>query len=146
MAPEGVLHIELKASRRLTLLLIAAHVTTAILLLAVPLSAVVQLALFVVITISLRASLRTHALRTAPHACVRVTVQRDGRATLELRSGEALTGQVLGDSRVNPLLTLINLRRDDNGRRTTLVLLPDSAHTDDLRALRVWLRFKIEVA
>lgn len=146
MAPEGVLNVEVKASRRFTLLLIAAHGTTAILLFAVPLPAVVQLALIAAIGISLRASLRTHALRTAPHACVRVAVQRDGRATLELRSGAALTGQVLADSRVNPLLTIINLRRDDNGRRVSLVLLPDSAHADDLRALRVWLRFKVETA
>lgn len=146
MAPEGVLNIELKASRHFAVLLIAAHGAAAILLFTVPLPAVVQLVLLAAIAISLRASLRTHALRTAPQACVRVAVQRDGRTTLELRSGETLTGQVLADSRVNPLLTVINLRRDDNGRRASLVLLPDSAHTDDLRALRVWLRFKVEAA
>jgi toxin CptA len=143
MPADGVLNVQLKASRQLAGLLCAAHAVAAIVLLIVPLALALRLGLVIALAVSLRHSLRLHAWRVAPHACVRVSVQRDGNARLELLSGEILTGRVLGSSRIGPLLTVINIRHDHDGRRTSVVLLPDSAHADELRALRVWLRFNI---
>jgi len=114
-----------------------------VLLLSVPLWA--RSALLAAIAASLIFSLRRHALRASPAACSALDVYGDGSAKWLLRSGSTLTGRVLGDSFVSPLMTVVRLRRDDDGQRESIVLMPDSAEADALRALRVWLRFKIEV-
>lgn len=46
--------------------------------------------------------------------------------------------ELVDDVVVWPNLVILPFR--ENGRRTTLVLLPDSVAADDLRRLRVWLR------
>jgi toxin CptA len=146
MPPDGVLNIHIKASRQLAMVLAAAHALAAAMLFLMPLALALRLGVLLALALSLRHALRLHAWRTLPDACVGLSVQRDGVARLDLRSGDARTGRVLGSTRVGTLLTVIHLRRDDNGATTSVVLLPDSAEADDLRALRVWLRFKVEPA
>lgn len=147
MPTDGVLNIQIKASRQLAMALAVAHAVAAIMLFLMPLALGLRLGVLLALALSLRHALRLHAWRTLPDACVALSVQRDGAARLHLRSGEALTGRVLGSTRVvGTLLTVIHLRRDDNGATIFVVLLPDSAEANDLRALRVWLRFKIEPA
>ncbi|MGH8630927.1 MAG: protein YgfX [Burkholderiales bacterium] len=139
------LRIELRTSPRLALLLAVAHALTAAMVLVLPLPLWVRVALLGALAVSLVRSARRHALRGSPHACTALEVHRDGSTQWWLRSGTALTGRVLGESFVSPFLTVVALRRDDNGRRAGIVLLPDSSETDALRALRVWLRFKVEI-
>jgi toxin CptA len=146
MPPDGVLSLQLKASRQFAAVLSAAHAVAATMLFLVPLPLALRLGVLLALTLSLRHALRLHAWRTLPGASVGLSVQRDGAARLDLQSGEALTGRVLGSTRVGTLVTVIHLRRDDNGATTSVVLLPGSAEADELRALRVWLRFKIEPA
>lgn len=139
------LRIELRASFRLAALLVAAHVMVAATVLALPVPLWLQVALLTAIAVSVVRSLTRHALRNSPTACTSLDLHRDGGAQWLLRSGTMLDGRVLGDSFVSPLLTVVSLRRDDNGRRDSVVLLPDSAEAEALRALRVWLKFKVEI-
>lgn len=139
------LRIELKPSRQLALLLGVAHALTAGSVLLLPVGLGVRIALLTLIALSLARSIRHPAVSASPQAFTALEVHRDGSVQWWRRSGGALSGRVLGESFVSPLLTVVALRRDDDGRSERIVLLPDSADADALRALRVWLRFKVEV-
>jgi toxin CptA len=69
--------------------------------------------------------------------------EQDG--TLLRKTGdEWQPASLLPSTRVTPWLTVLHLR-DDNDRRTHIVILPDSLGQDDYRRLRVWLRWKATV-
>ena len=126
--------IELKPSRRLGLLLLG---MTALALVAIHLAAVpgaIRMALGVA-AIGLgvwgwRQARRTEALRVAA----------DGRLQCLDDAGEWRDAEVLGDSLVSPALIVLRYRVADK-RARSLALLPDSADADDLRRLRVSLRW-----
>lgn len=139
------LRIELRPSARLAAALIAAHLLAAATVLTLSLPAWSRLGLFAAVVFSAVPSLRRHALRSSAEACTALEVHRDGSVQWRLRSGAVRDGRLLGDTFVTPLLTVVRLRRGDNGRREAVVLFPDSAEADSLRALRVWLRFNVEV-
>jgi toxin CptA len=144
MSQPARLRIDLKPSRRLAGLLIAAYLLAAATVLALPGPVWARLAAIGAIAFGLVPPLRRHALLIAPTSCVALDVHQDGTAKCLQRSGSMVDGQVLGDTFVNPLLTVVRLRRAEDGRRDSIVLLPDSAQADALRALRVWLRFKVQ--
>lgn len=126
--------IELKPSRRLGLLLLG---MTALALLAIYLAAMpgaIRMALGAA-AIGLgvwgwRQARRTEALRVAA----------DGRLQCLDDAGEWRDVEVLGDSLVSPALIVLRYRVADK-RVRSLALLSDSADTDDLRRLRVSLRW-----
>ncbi|WP_296640505.1 protein YgfX [Thiobacillus sp. 65-1402] len=126
--------IELKPSRRLGLLLLGMTMLAlaAIHLAAVP--AAVQLALgMAVIGLGVRGwrqARRTDALRVAA----------DGGLQCLDDAGEWRDVEVLGDSLVSPALIVLRYRVADK-RVRSLALLSDSADADDLRRLRVALRW-----
>lgn len=64
----------------------------------------------------------------------------DGRLQVPDQAGDWRDVEVLGDSFVSPLLIVLRYRIG-GGRARSLVLLPDSADTADLRRLRVSLRW-----
>ena len=70
-------------------------------------------------------------------------LKEDARCELTLRNGETLTGTIEGSTFVAPLLTVINVRPDGQGRRRVAILVPDSAPAQDLRRVRVWLRHRV---
>jgi hypothetical protein len=145
VAASARLRIELRASRSLTLLLGAAHLLAAVLSWVLPLSPWLSALLTALIGWSLWHALRLHALRSAPRAIVALAVEQNGRAELELRSGASIGARVLQDTFVTALLVVINQREEESGRRRSVVLATDSADAASLRALRVWLRFKVEL-
>lgn len=144
MSPDGGVYLQLKPSRQLALLLGLTHALAGSAVAVLTLAPGLRLLLIGLIAGSLIHAVRMHALRAAPRSCVAFGAQADGSAQLTLRSGALVSGRILGDSVISPLLTVVNVRRDDTGRRLSVVLLPDGAQRDALRALRVWLRFKVD--
>ena len=125
--------IELKPSRRLGLLLLggAVLVLASLLLAEVPAGAAWVLGIAVGLGVW-----RWH--RTAPRESLRIAT--DGSLQCRDGSAEWRDIEVLDDSFVSP--ALIVLRYRTAGRRVhTLTLLADSAAADDLRRLRVSLRW-----
>jgi hypothetical protein len=49
---------------------------------------------------------------------------------------------LLEESVVQPAMTVLSLRRQDDGQRKRLVILSDSMDTDEYRRLRVWVKWK----
>ncbi|MFH1602414.1 MAG: protein YgfX [Pseudomonadota bacterium] len=67
----------------------------------------------------------------------------EGDARWQDGSGRWHEGKIMPSSYVSAWLVVVNL--DGNARAArALVLLPDSAAAEDLRRLRVWLRWRLE--
>jgi len=78
-------------------------------------------------------------LRSA--AVVHLELHADGRAAWRDRGGFWHHGRLGGDHYVSPALVVIGLRPAE-ARARRLVLAADSASAEDLRRLRVWLRWR----
>jgi toxin CptA len=70
----------------------------------------------------------------------RLRIAADGRLQCLDDSAEWLDAEILGDSFVSTALIVLRYRTA-GGHERTLTLLPDSAAADDLRRLRVSLRW-----
>ena len=68
-------------------------------------------------------------------------VQRDGAIEVETASGARLEGRVRPGSFVAPWLVIVRWRRPGALRDSTILVLPDMAPAEDLRRLRVLLRW-----
>jgi toxin CptA len=126
--------IELKPSRRLGLLLaaMAALALLAVGLAAMPVAAKLGAAIAVISLVvwGWRGRSRTGRLRLVP----------DGGLQGCVAAGEWHDVEVLDDSFVSPVLVVLRLRMEGEPPRS-LALLSDCAAADDLRRLRVWLRW-----
>ena len=91
---------------------------------------------------SLAFHIRRDALQLSGDAIVELFLKDGTQCELAFRNGETLTGIMEGSSFVTPLLIVINVRPDRHGRRRAAILMPDSAPTEDLRRVRVWLRHR----
>lgn len=78
------------------------------------------------------------ARRAAP--ITRLRIGADGGLQCQDAAGEWQAMAVLGDSFVSPVLIVLRYR-DEDGAVRTRTLLPDSAAADELRRLRVSLRW-----
>ena len=126
--------IELKPSRRLGLLLaaMAGLAWAGLWLAALPLW--IQLGLGVgVVALSLRG---WRGMRQP----VRLRLRADGRVQLRGATDDWEEVEVRGDSYVSTALIVLRYRTT-GGQANALVLLPDSADAEDLRRLRVLLRW-----
>ncbi len=126
--------IELKPSRRLGLLLLGMTVLALVAIHLAAMPGAIRLALGAA-AIGLgvwgwRQARRTEALRVAA----------DGRLQCLDDAGEWRDVEVLGDSLVSPALIVLRYRVADK-RVRSLALLSDSADADDMRRLRVSLRW-----
>jgi toxin CptA len=127
--------IELKPSRRLGLLLLG---MAALALAAVGLADLpggIRLALGAgVIGLTARGWRRLRFVNT-------LRIAADGRLQCPDEEGEWCDLAVQGDSLVSPALVVLRYRTAADRRVRSLTLLPDSAAADDLRRLRVSLRW-----
>lgn len=114
---------------------------TAALLLAVPMAIPVRLALLAwTAALALEALQRVVLLR-GRRAVRRLRVQRDGAIEVESPSGVRTAGAVRPGSFVAPWLVALRWRPGNGMRDRTVLLLPDMAAAEDLRRLRVLLRW-----
>jgi toxin CptA len=131
-------------SRLLALLLVLAHLGAVAVVWSAALSLPPTLALKALIAVSLGWTTWSAALRRAPRSVIALEVDADGAARALQRDGEWIDCRVGGASVVTPFLIVLLLEPvGQGGRRLVAVLPPDSASADELRALRVWLRWRM---
>ena len=126
--------IELKPSRSLGLLLLGG---AALALVAIHL-ADVAVAVSLVLAVAVTGLAAWGWRRACPVARLRIAA--DGRLQCLDDTAEWCDAEVLGDGFVSTVLIVLRYRTP-GGRARTLTLLPDSADADDLRRLRVLLRW-----
>ncbi|MGE0558269.1 MAG: protein YgfX [Burkholderiales bacterium] len=133
--------IVLRPSRRLVLLLGAAHAGVLLLLPVLPLAPWTQAVLGALLLFSAMDAIRRHALRRGVHSVVALDFSDREQLRVRTREGHWHAGQVLGSSLVSPALVILNLRLESRFLPVHVVIPGDSADAEDLRRLRVWLRW-----
>ena len=86
--------------------------------------------------------LRLDALQYSADAVVELLLREGGGCEMITRAGATLAGQLQGSTFVSPWLIVVNLRLEPNRRHRSLVLTWDSAGAEELRELRVWLKYR----
>ena len=87
------------------------------------------------------AVLRRMASDTAWRSIVAIEVAADRRATLIERGGRRIDGTLRPETYVGELVTALVLRPDGARMSRAVAIFPDALRVDDLRRLRVVLRF-----
>lgn len=137
-----MLRIALKPSACLAGLLIGAHLAAAAAVLPLDLPHGVKLALLILLVTSLAHGLWCHVLLKARTACIGIEVGKKGaHAALRTRDGVWHEAQVLATTYVSPRLSVLNFRLNDGNAVRHVLILPDSGHTEEIRRLRVFLRW-----
>ena len=129
-----------RPSHYLASMLITAHGVTVAALYPLTFPVWAKAALALLVLFSMGYHLRREAWLSAPSATVTLTIEQD-LAVLTLRNGDQLTGKILRDSLVTPLLTVLNIQSRNTRIAHSLVILPDSLDTASFRQLRVWLKW-----
>ncbi len=127
-----------RASRRLAAALVIAHVATLAALALVAVPAWAHAALAVAVLASLALAVREHVLH-AGDAIVRVESTAAGRWRVGIGTAEPVPAELATDNLVLPWLTVLAFRLAD-GRRRSVILVPDNVPADDFRRLRVIAR------
>ena len=138
------LHLRITASRLLAGALLLAHgagIACAVLFLP---GWWVQAMASAAIAASLVFHIRRDALQLSGHAVTELLLEDGAHCEFTFRNGQTLAGNIKGSSFVAPLLIVINVDPQGQGRRRSAILMPDSATADDLRRVRVWLRHCVE--
>jgi hypothetical protein len=142
MSAASALQFDLKPSRKLAGLLLVAHVfalgAASVSLAGWPLGLV---GLGVVLS---GAGCLAEVLHRSSRAAVSLELREDGRASWRDRNGRWHEGRLGNEHFVSTALVVVRLDQTGRGRKW-LVLMGDSAHPEDFRRLRVWLRWRREL-
>ena len=131
--------LELRRSRRLTLSLIAVHLAAAVSVLLLPLPAWACAVLPAPLVVSLYRSLRRPAITG-------LRLGADGNLECLVADGAGVAAEVLPDTTVFRSLVVLRLRLAETRRTHHVVVLGDSIGVEQLRVLRLWLRWKAKVS
>jgi toxin CptA len=133
-----MLRIDLRPSRLLSLVLVLAH-GMAVYAVWISLGGLPKILAAVAVLASLAATL-AHALLRAPRSAVSLELAEDGRVSWRDRRGAWHDGTLGASHFVSPFLVVVELKPGNRGVKR-LILLADSASRDELRRLRVRLRW-----
>jgi hypothetical protein len=132
----------MKVSRILTGALLFVHLGAMALLLAVPVSWLIRLALWALLGMSLYQSLCIHAWRQGPSAIE--TIEMDGEGVVSVRfSGKDSWHNCQITSRfVHPWLTLLSLKIESRRWPVSLAIAADAVEPEPFRRWRVALKLQ----
>jgi toxin CptA len=137
-----MLSIELKASRSLTLIILAMHALTFILALSLPLPFFVKLAAAPLLAASLLYSVRGEARRAMAGSVTAIMLLPDGGIEVQTRRRGRQAAKLQAGSFVTPQLTVLRYRLKDRFISSHVVIFPDAVEAEDFRRLRVHLRWR----
>jgi len=135
------LKVDLGRSRLAAAFVFVSHIATASLLAFAPVDAMLRAAAVVAIGAHALRALRTWALQSAARAVVGVELSSDRRAVLIERCGRRCEGEVRAESYVGERITTLVMRPDGTRVSRAVAILPDMVPAEDLRRLRVLLRY-----
>lgn len=134
--------IALRPSYALATLLVLSHAGALMLAYAADLPLWCDIAATVAIGASLAWSVCRSALRATAGSVNAIEIGADDVLSVATQRDGWSACDVADDTYVSALITLLNLKVREGGRRVSVVLTPDAVHADDFRRLRVWLRWK----
>lgn len=140
----GAHDFKLYPSRIFSALLYSAYTTALLIVFILPASLLAKAALAAVLIFSLRYSLRRDAWLLLPSSHVAIRLDGD-RIVVRSRLGSDISGRILRDSVVTPLLTVLNVLPQGKKSMRSIVIFPDSMDKERFRALRVLLKWNAVV-
>jgi hypothetical protein len=129
-----------KPSRLLAMILTSAHVGGASALPALDIPLWAKISVAGALAISAFRSVRRALLLTSD-SVIALELRRDGGASIQTRTGACCEARILSSSYVTPMMTIINLKESRKLETSAVVLLSDSASAEELRQVRVLLRW-----
>jgi len=141
MKTSDSLRVELGPSRLAAAFISVSHVATAALLAFTPGNSLLRAAAVVAIGAHALHALRNFALQGAARAVVAVELSADRQAVLIERSGRRCEGRVRSESYVGERLTTLVVRGEGARVSRAIAILPDMLPAEDLRRLRVLMRY-----
>ncbi|HWS11200.1 MAG TPA: hypothetical protein VN279_00270 [Rhodocyclaceae bacterium] len=136
------IQVALRPSAILSAALVASHAAALGGLLASALPGWAVACTAVGLGISLWHGMRRHALLRARCSVVGLRLRDDGTVNLDFRDGSSRLAGVHPASSVLGFLTVALLTEAGHRWPRSVVVAPDGADPDDLRRLRVWMRFR----
>ncbi|MFQ6021136.1 MAG: protein YgfX [Acidiferrobacterales bacterium] len=133
---------DLKGSLTLTAIMLALHVGAWLIVLSLPISWWLRIALSMVVVLSLYHTLWLHALRRASHAVSNVMLEGDGDWTLRLQNSDGRGPCRLRTHYVHPWVVLVQLRCPGAWLPVNLVIPADAVDADAFRRLRARLKLQ----
>ena len=136
--------VPLRASRKLALLLAAAHAAAIVAVIALPAPWWLRLPGVLLLLASGTIMIRHRALLQHTNSVVRLRLMRDGSCQLETRDQRQISGQLRPGWFVSPPMVVVRIACSGERSPRSIALLPDAADADTLRRLRIFLRFAIK--
>jgi toxin CptA len=146
MQQPDFIDLPLTASRYLALMLAISYGLAIVATLLLPLAWWWRLVGAVLILVSAALTIRSQVLLRGKRALVGLRLSRDGSCQLLLADGATLAGRLHRGWFVSPQLIVMRVGFPTKQRSRSITLLPDSAAADDLRRLRIFLRFAINLS
>ena len=117
-----------------------------LLLLVVPVSWLIRLALWALLGMSLYRSLRIHAWRQGPSAIESIEMDGEGVVSVRFTETDDWHACQITSRFVHPWLTLLSLKIEDRRWPVSLAIAADAVEPEPFRRWRVALRFRTAVA
>ena len=130
-------------SRILAAVLVSVHAAAMVAVVVLPFAWWIRLAGCALLFASASLTVRQYAFVRGSQACSRLRIANDRVCKLELDGDRILTGRLLSGWLASPFLIVVQVRCNNERLARKLVLLPDSADSEILRRLRIFLRFSI---
>lgn len=136
------IYITIMPSKLLLGLLLAISIVACAMMLIIPISLVIQLAIIALILVSSVYFILRDALLLLPWSWKSLEVNSKGELSITNKRGQQFQPELASNSFIHAACTILNLKRD--GFKLALapvILLPIAENADELRRLRVWLRW-----
>jgi toxin CptA len=133
--------VMLQPAWRLAFVLVLVHTGIGGLLLFMPLPYWMLGMLMACVLVSAVHAVRGHALRRNPRSVTSLRFHNREQVEIGRRDGSRQSGCILGSSTAGTLLTVLNIRLEQQRRPEHVVVTRDSLDDDEFRRLRVWLRW-----
>ena len=137
-----MLHLSLKPSRQLTLLVLVLHLAALGSVLSVAMPVSFKVLLLGAIVLSGAMYWAGQAAQRLPWSIIAFSMTPEGSVTLQQRNHDEVEGFLLDGSFVAPWLTIVRYKRGDSRLPRTLLILPDMLSPELFRQLRVSLKWR----
>ena len=134
--------LNIKVSRFLASALLFVHIGGMALLLVVPVSWLIRLALWVLLGMSLYQSLCIHAWRQGPSAIEVIEMDGEGVVSVRFSGKDGWHNCQITSRFVHPWLTLLSLKIEDRRWPVSLAIAADAVEPEPFRRWRVALKLQ----
>ena len=143
MAEADFIDVPIRTSRMLAGVFVILYAAAIVSVITVPVPWWIRVAGCTLLLASALLMVCRYAFGLGTEACSRIRISSDGNCELQLGNNRAAVGWLQAGWLASPLLVVARIRCNGERLARKIVLLPDSADSETLRRLRIFLRFSI---